>query len=135
NRRVYVCTDGGFFHFDFDLHGPEPTISSEPTKWHDGRCLSVTAKYGAVGVSCGDDGLFASWPLFERHQPHRMKLVDTRSLRANWFIHDLINYRSVLEPEVLKTERKRSEEVEGERHAITDIGQRRLTLDLLFGEM
>ena len=63
---------------------------------HDGKSLSATARLGAVSISCGSDGVFTDFDVFDwsispkAGSPRR---VAEFSLRTTWMGGNLVDYR------------------------------------------
>lgn len=116
NQRIYIGADSGLFHCDYQWSGDTAAAASHTEKRLDARCLSISARFGAVNASCGEDGLFTSFDDFpwqrETELPKLRRLAD-RSLRTAWLQDDLVNYRSYGDPLLLKG---RQEEVEETRY-------------------
>ncbi|MGA7702134.1 MAG: hypothetical protein WCB27_21275, partial [Thermoguttaceae bacterium] len=116
NQRIYIGADNGLFHCDYEWSGDTVAAASHTERRLDARCLNISAKFGAVNASCGEDGLFTSFDDFpwqrEEDLPKLRKLAD-RSLRTAWLQNDLVNYRSYGDPLLLKG---RQEEVEETRY-------------------
>src|SRR5690606_16106270 len=64
SRRVYLGTDNGTFHLDVYWKQNEIELIEKPKKRHDAMCTQVNARYGAISISCGDDGLFTRFDDF-----------------------------------------------------------------------
>jgi hypothetical protein len=105
-RRAYVSSTKGLFSIDLDFDGAQVDVL-RGSKRLDARCLSTTARHGAVVASCGDDGLFAAYgEVFQRdtsaRADRRFKQSADTSQRASWVSHSLVNYRSASDPELLR---------------------------------
>lgn len=97
NRRIYLATNRGLFHLDVDWEPRGARPVGNLTKRFDAHCLSTTAKYATVSVSCGDEGLFAapddfSW--YSDEGTKRLQGLAAKSLRSSWFNRNLVNYGS-----------------------------------------
>lgn len=139
NGRIYVGSDKGLFHLDFDWRDGGISHSNGIKKRTDARCNSTSVGYGTVNASCEDDGLLTSLDDFgwagEKHGL-RMRRVAEKSLRTNWLSSDLVNYSTATQPVLLRSKlekvRKSSMTEEHERRVITEIGGRRTDLYYLF---
>jgi len=129
NRRLYLSTENGLYHIDFDIEPEGPEMTGRAQRRLDARCLSASAKFGTIAASCGDDGLFTILNDFEwlGSQSITKKLAE-KSLRSSWFHYDLMNYSSNASPLLLLSqhERRPSLGVEREKMFISDIGDRQV---------
>jgi len=64
NQRLYFGTDAGLYHLDTDLEDSQARVIGQPVKRLDARSMSTLAGYGAIHVSCGNDGLFTGFDEF-----------------------------------------------------------------------
>jgi hypothetical protein len=147
NGRMYIGADTGFYHLDLDWDFDRPGvgfISQDPVKRLDARCLSSSAKYGAVNASCGDNGLFTFIDEFGSMGLSSSQETKTaeRSVRTAWLNYDLINYADSISPTLLKSDHEsvagsrrfnQSRNLERERTVLTDIGHQRFDLSYLIG--
>lgn len=137
NRRLYLGADTGLYHIDYDWSGDGPEREDDPTKRLDARCICLTARLGALNVSCGDQGLFSAFDEF--HWSHNgfvrdIHQVADKSLRTAWFGDDLVNYPRASAPSLLKGMHQ-TVDVEGferERRILVDFEEEKENLDYLF---
>jgi hypothetical protein len=110
NDRMYLATDEGLFHIDFDFSRKVPKILALH-KRSDIHSMAVSAKYGSVSVSCGDDGLWIAEGDFEQskeERPTSLAVKAERSVMTNWWTQSLVNYEAYNSPKLLAGERRRS---------------------------
>lgn len=139
NRRIYLGADNGLFHRDYDWAEEVVEPVGGITKRLDTRCINMSARFGALNASCGDDGLFTSlddfrWTPQNRH-PDLKKLAD-KSLRTAWLEYDLVNYSSYSEPALFRGQREDAPEgVYGEKKILVTLGDEVLPLTSFYGEL
>lgn len=134
--RLYFGTDAGFHHVEIDWQMKE---AREVRRRTDARCVSVSAEYGTVNASCEDDGLFSGYDEFGwRSRGQRNGSLDRtaeRSLRTSWLRHDLVNYESIAQAELLRSLVERVEPEDEprprRREVVTRLGVQRVELDFL----
>jgi hypothetical protein len=108
NKRLYVATTEGLFHFDFDLSASKPEVLDSKMRFSD-RCLSTSIKNGTAVASCGQNGLLAALDEFNwahREHSHKFKDFSRASQRATWIGYSLVNYPSVSSVEFLKGQKE-----------------------------
>ena len=93
NQRLYLGTDKGLFHHDFEWS--EPGVSVEKAEQRlDYKCYSANANYGSVNASCGTYGLHTVFDEFAWSGDISTGFHQTakRSMRTSWAGSDLVNY-------------------------------------------
>jgi hypothetical protein len=94
------------------------------TKRHDGKCLGVSAIYGMLNASCGNDGLLSSFNEFETslEPSSEFRRTAEKSVRSGWLAGLVSNYPSNNSVDLFKTEQEETDRHrDGERHAIISI--------------
>ncbi len=143
SRRLYLAGTDGFYHVDLDWDSGTARMREKPTKRLDAYCIRTTAGYGAVNVSCGDDGLFSSidefgWLHGRNHGYPDMVAQDEQSAGTAWAAYDLMNYRTFDTPFLLRNQHEKLQREiapERERTVLTQIGVTRWELQQLIMEV
>ncbi len=142
--RLYLSANNGFYHADVDWNSERPVTYGHFKKRHDARCISATAKYGAVLSSCGDNGLFTAtdefqWTRF--HEVNGMEQTDRISIRAEWSKYDVVNYWTSSKPYLFRSKHQKIKTGEArtrredERTVLTEIENERIELDYLLASL
>ncbi|MGW1450992.1 hypothetical protein ACWCO3_22285 [Micromonospora sp. NPDC002411] len=108
NKRLYVSTTNGLFHFDLNLDDSRPEVLRSEKRF-SARCLSTSIKNGTAIASCGDNGLRVALDEFDwarRDIGHSFTDVSRASRRATWVGYSLVNYPSVSSLEFLKGQKE-----------------------------
>jgi hypothetical protein len=109
NKRLYIATTEGLFHFDLDLSDSKPEVLDAQKRFSD-RCLSTSIKNGTAVASCGENGLLAALDEFGwahgRESTHKFKDYSSTSQRATWVGYSLVNYPSVSSLEFLRGQKE-----------------------------
>jgi len=109
NGRIYLGGDSGLYDCDLEW---EKLAFEKVRHRFDTSCINVSVKYGAVNISCGDEGLHSSLNDFNLDQgPSRSieKLSDmfqqrsSLSLRSTWCKTNVINYADFSNPQLFDT--------------------------------
>jgi hypothetical protein len=134
NDRLYLGADSGFYHQNIEWEKNETKLHGKYTKRHDARCIGVSARFGAVNASCGDDGLFSSVDDFDwinASNNYEMKLVASKSKKSSWLNFSLVNYASYSRPSLLQNTRRETAAsgVEKDRSIVTDVGTNKIDID------
>jgi hypothetical protein len=137
NGRLYLSTDTGLYHLDMDWNSEEVQIEGRPEKRLDVRCLSTSAKYGAINASCGDEGLFTAVDEFgwiNGKKDDSMDKSSDKSIKTGWLGFNVVNYRTQTIPLLLKSSRKQTEGrgIDQERTVLTAIGTEKIDLTYLY---
>jgi hypothetical protein len=139
NDRLYLGADSGFYHQTIEWEKEETNLHGKPMKRHDARCMGVSARFGAVNASCGDDGLFSSvddfgWISGDHH--NGMKLVASKSKKSSWLNFSLVNYASYSRPSLLQNTRRETDAsgVEKDRAIVTDVGTNEIDINSFIRE-
>jgi hypothetical protein len=128
--RLYVATDSGLYHLDIDWNDDSDLGRDPPERRFDWSCLSTLVGFGAVGTSCGEEGLFCAFDEFgwSLNRPKHQKKIADRSLRAQWLGHNLVNYATSDAPTFLRSSSERvasnlerTPDDERERFMLTDV--------------
>ncbi|MGB8348626.1 MAG: hypothetical protein WCD86_27345 [Ktedonobacteraceae bacterium] len=127
SARLYLGADNGFYSINIDWKNPLPELShSSKNKKLDASCFNISARYGTVNASCGDDGLFSfinDFGWWKDGQVGRKINVADTSLKTAWLDYDLINYPSYGSPSLFKsTAEKTDDGLEKEGKVLTQIG-------------
>lgn len=110
-NRLYLATDGGLYSTNVYRHRNDTVSSPEcrmpiPT-------FATTVSYGAVAVSCGDNGLqviFDDFGWLGSHSNGKAQRVSDFSLRVEYASGRLLNYRSRSDIELFRGDVVRSDE-------------------------
>jgi len=130
NQRLFVCADSGLYGGDIHFAADKLEVRRWLKRRLDSRCISATARYGAISVSCGDGGLWGSVSEFQNgHAP--LTKIEDRSVRTRWLAFDLMNYPTVVEPQLLRNDHRKGHAAEGQRTIITALGTARFDLSFL----
>lgn len=134
NREMYVGSKDGLFSAFVDWDSDVPAL---PPRFHrrvDAECVSVTARFGAIVASCGDDGLLWSaegaYPSAERDRTPWGRAED-KSIRARWLANGIINYKTVTDPNLLAVKKARPRDRLADEPGdlvVTSIGEERIPL-------
>jgi hypothetical protein len=127
NGRFYLGADSGVYHQDVEWVKGETNLHGQPVKRHDARCVGVSARFGAVAASCGDDGLFSATDDFgwlSHNGRGDMKKVSSKSKKSSWLNHSLVNYASFSSPILLQNERTETAAsgIERDRSVVVNVG-------------
>lgn len=118
NRRIYLATDLGLYQVDVTWREGGPAKLVGVTKRLDARCSSVSARFGAVVVSCGSQGLYGAFDAARNgganHGPSFTELAAS-SERNSWMSSNIVNYVTQIRPELIPVSIRR--ETSG-RHGI-----------------
>ena len=99
-ERAYIGTDEGAFHVDLDINTNTHDVGvGDSRKRLDALTAEITTNYGAINMSCGNDGLFTVFGEFGRSENayfHNAepRLTAERSLRTSWVKRNLLNYEA-----------------------------------------
>ncbi len=113
NRQIYVGSKDGLFSSFVDWDEDVPSLHAQFRKRLGARCLNITGRFGA-GVSCGgDDGLL--WSAEDAYRDvgtenSEWESAEDKSVKARWFSNGIINYKTVIEPNLLGIRKTRSRE-------------------------
>lgn len=125
NTRLYLGTDRGLFHADVDWTDAE--IHRRTHKRHDAKCINLSARFGMINASCGQDGLFSSIDDFGVRTGTRgvqFSRTAAASVRSSWMGSLLANYASNSSVSVFRTEREKIDQsMAGERQIITGLDE------------
>jgi hypothetical protein len=143
NSRLYMGADNGFYHTDIRWEQESTAILEGIKKRLDARCLSTSARFGAVTASCGDNGLFAAYDDFgwvNKVGTSKVVQVADRSLRTAWVDHSLMNYPTYTEPFLHPTSYERVQtkntadlaKYENEATVLTQVNEKQISLSNLF---
>ncbi|RYF05802.1 MAG: hypothetical protein EOO77_27975 [Oxalobacteraceae bacterium] len=112
---------------DLDWNTSDLKLISTDTKV-GARCVSVSAAYGVVDASCGDDGLIVAAHDANDYFGANIatsqveKQVAKRSIRSGWLDSSIVNYSSNDSPEVHNTKTEKAlPNVFGDSKMVTDI--------------
>jgi hypothetical protein len=108
NRRLYVSTTEGLYHFDLDFEASAVDVLDSRRRFA-ARCLATSIKSGTAVASCGDNGLRVAFDEFEWSpidRNHRFIDYSSASRRATWMTYSLVNYPSVSSLEFLRGHRE-----------------------------
>jgi hypothetical protein len=138
NQRMYLAASSGFYHCDLNwVSLGEPNLGP-PVKRHDARSICSNTGYGAVNVSCGNEGLFTAYDEFGWSDGTKGKFHKTaeRSVQSIWFSRDLMNYSTVTEPVLLKSDHETAlpRGFERETQVVRSLGLQRFEFDPLLQE-
>lgn len=140
NGRLYLGTNKGFYHQDFDQWKKNEIL--EPTghleKRHDGKTVQTNAKYGTINISCGTDGLQYALDEFDYLQKggRLKKFVEQKdtacSYRSDWCAYDVVNYENSTWADLLMTnhEARESFGLEREKQLMTGFKSQRAFWDI-----
>ncbi len=126
SARLYLGADNGFYSINIDWENPLPELLySSKNKKLDANCFNISARYGTVNASCGDDGLFSfinDFGWWKNGQVGlKINLADT-SLKTAWLDYDLVNYPSYGSPSLFKSTAEKTEDgLEKEGRVLTQI--------------
>jgi len=130
--RLYIAADNGLYELDISWQDSGSISLGKVKKKIDGKCYSISAKYGAVSASCGEDGLYIflndlGW--WKQGSSSKLVTLDRMSLRSSWLDSYLVNYRTHEQPYLFQSHLERFEyKSEGEGRVITSINQQSLDL-------
>jgi len=138
-RRMYFGCDSGFYHLDPDWYEEFPVISGGAQKRLDARCISLSARFGAVNASCGKEGLFSATDEFgylDRPRRNQWDRKADASVRTSWLDFDIVNYSKRDSPTLLQNahEFMRRAQLRVEPNILTEIGMETLDLGRLLNE-
>lgn len=138
NGRIYLGTDNGLYHGDFDWGRDNVDLASSFTRRSDTKCVSTTVGYGAINASCGDQGLYSGFDEFgwiKFQKKNGLRKVAEKSFRSTWLAYDVVNYTSSTELTLLRTSREKLKSETGKptgsRQVLTGIGTERVDLGYL----
>lgn len=125
NSRLYVGATNGLYQVDIQLENNTTQLTS-PSRKHEDRCLSISARYGTVNASCNESGLFTFIDDFGWSNPekeHGIKLhLANKSLKTAWIDQGIVNYPSHDHPYIFKSSfEKKSVGVEREGKILTSV--------------
>jgi hypothetical protein len=101
-NRLYLAADSGFYDYLVDWRWKEIV---QTQKRLDLRCVSASAEFGSISVSCEGDGLFTSYDVFGWRGDERdskPQKTAKRSLRTAWLQQTLVNYESAASATLLR---------------------------------
>jgi hypothetical protein len=134
NRQIYVGSKDGLFSAFVDWDEDVPLLPAQFQKRLDARCVNLTGRFGAVVASCGDDGLLWSaedaYRDLEPENP-QWELAEDKSVRARWLSNGIINYKTAIDPNLLRIRKTRSREPLSDDQGnlvVTAIGEERVPL-------
>jgi hypothetical protein len=127
SARLYLGADNGFYSINIDWEKQIPELlPGSKSKRLDAKCFNISARYGTVNASCGDDGLFSfinDFGWWKAGQVgHKINLAES-SLKTAWLDYDVVNYPSYDNPSLFKSTAEKTEEgLEKEGKVLTQIG-------------
>jgi hypothetical protein len=124
NQRLYIGGNDGLSHVDIDWE--EMDVSQTAEKRHDYRCGNLSAKYGMINSSCGNEGLFACFDDFNFSNTvsaeRKFRKITERSVRTSWVDSGIANYASNFNVDLYQTTRNKvTQSLEGDRQLATDV--------------
>jgi hypothetical protein len=106
NGFIYVGTESGLYSakanwkkFDCSKFYPR----------HDRRVVQASAMFGTINTACGSDGLLSAIENYDANDPKDLAEFDeieTQSYATNWCHYDLVNYPSLSQPSIFRTDTK-----------------------------
>ncbi|MBG1243369.1 hypothetical protein [Nostoc sp. NZL] len=133
NRRLYIGTNTGLYHFDIDWESENTIPINEAQKRLEAKCIHTTAKFGTVNASCGSEGLFSFLDDFNlgRNNNRKEKHIPEYSLRNAWLNFDVVNYPTTTSPTLFSSiqTKPRQELIESQKNfekeslIVTDLEQ------------
>ncbi len=144
NGRLYVGANTGLYYVDLDWDESIISLLNSPAKRFDARCLSTSARFGAVNVSCGDEGLHTFFDEFgwaggiSAGATQRRAQTASQSYRTAWLDDDLVNYATYTDPRLLRSVRTRVDPATGlerESTILTDIEPDTNDLELVWDRL
>lgn len=136
NDRLFLGLDKGCFQQDFHWSSRAFAPKMAMAKRFDARCFGITTGFGALNLSCGDEGLFSSSDVFDwdaRINPtHAVERIAGASLRSAWLHDDLMNYSNGAKPEL---HRGHSTEKKSKAKKLVEVYRDQIPLDDLFSKM
>lgn len=108
SQALFISSSNGFFQINCDWSEEGYLTCEKARTRHDGKSLSASARLGAVSISCGSDGLFTDFDVFDwsfSSKSGSPRRVSDSSLRTTWMGGNLVNYRDSRNPELLRAEK------------------------------
>lgn len=126
NGHLYVGSDEGLYHANAEWESN--SVNLQPLeKRTEHEAVQMSARFGTINLSCGEDGLFS---LIERYEnsavgvdkSKEFKKIEKKSFASNWCKFDLINYPEFATPQFFQTKTDKTQiRVEHDTTVIADI--------------
>ena len=106
NDRLYIGTSDGCYQQDLHFRARSVEPKGSFTRRIDARCMGISAGFGTLNLSCGNDGLQSFPDEFDWDPKVNPKKEFTelsgRSSRTSWIRTDLMNYPTGSDVELLR---------------------------------
>ena len=141
NKRIYLGTETGLYHLDFDLSKSIVVHANRLEKRLDLRCSYISAKANVLNASCGEDGLFSaieSSTTIGTNEHIPLIQYYEKSVRTEWMNLDLVNYSSNYESHLLRNEIEKKPIggiYNSLKNEITKIGIQKIDLNYILHEI
>lgn len=136
NDRLYVGTNSGCYQQDMHFRVRGIEAKGAFTKRFPARCFGISAGFGALNLSCGDDGLYSfpdefDWDAKINPENEFTELSD-KSSRTSWIRTDLMNYPTSSAVELL---RGKSTGLRSPNRKIVELRKEQVPLDNVLDEV
>lgn len=107
NGRIYYATEDSVFHLDTSFTGNKIAWPTQAKKRLDLKAVSLSARFGALNVSCAQEGLFNSLREFDPNGEPAPEPINVFkcSWKTDWCSHDIVSYDAKFQPSLLRTEK------------------------------